>query len=262
MTNVEWRDYYDNPDVWDPLIWKNHREDLERIQIAVDWLPQETSSLLDVGCGNGAFINLQHAHMFTVGLDSSIVPLRYVTAPHLQASAGGLPFTSGSFDACLCMEILEHLPIVIYQKALDEIARTARHHILITVPFNENLSYGRVVCPACLCRFHPYHHVRQYNKSSFPQLFKEKFILVKLEPIVFKKQKAVPFLWNLVRSYKHRNGLNFPKQVVCPQCGYSVDNKSLLKKVKNIQYRQLSLQRYWPEVTSYRWWMALYQCMD
>jgi SAM-dependent methyltransferase len=198
MANTGSRNYFDNPEIWDPSFWKNRSDDIERARLVGDWLPQEISSILDVGCGNGVYTNLQEANQLKIGLDLSRPALKYVSAPRLQASAAELPFANASFDCSVCMEMLEHLPVSIYQITLDELKRVSRRYILITVPYNENLYYDNIVCPVCLCRFHPYHHVRQYSEDSFQGLFDKHFLLMRLEAVIYKGRKAIPSLWNLI----------------------------------------------------------------
>jgi SAM-dependent methyltransferase len=258
MVNKGGRDYFDNPEIWTPLFWQNRTDDIERARLVVNWLPQEISSILDVGCGNGVYTNLQESSRTKIGLDLSRAALKYVSEPRLQASAAELPFANDSFDCCVCMEMLEHLPVAIYQNTLDELKRVTRRYILITVPYNENLYYDNIVCPVCLCRFHPYHHVRQYKEDSFQGLFDGNFILIRLEAVVYKGRKAIPPLWNLIRLYLHRGGRNFPTQVVCPQCGYSSGKSNEKRQLESAPSKGLSIHRYWPELKSHRWWMALY----
>jgi SAM-dependent methyltransferase len=260
MANLNGQSYFDNPEIWDPVVWQDRVDDIERARLAIEWLPDDVTTLLDVGCGNGVFINQLKRDRFIVGADLSRVALQQVTAPRLQAHAGLLPFNDISFDASVCMEMLEHLPVSVYQIVLEELVRIARKYILISVPYNERLNYNSVTCPVCQCSFHSFNHVRQYTQAEFETLFDGLFNLMKLEAVVKVKTEAWPGLWNLYRLYRHRHGKNFPNIIVCPQCGYSNEFSANRDKQKSTtQIRHFPLHILWPKVTTYKWWMALYR---
>ena len=64
MTNNYRQAIFDNPEVWDSAAWQKRGGDLERARLAAEWLPNEVSSILDVGCGNGVFTNLMETQSF------------------------------------------------------------------------------------------------------------------------------------------------------------------------------------------------------
>jgi SAM-dependent methyltransferase len=256
----ESQDFYDNPEIWNPEMWQQREDDIERAKLAAEWLPSEVSQVLDVGCGNGVYTNLAESGRFKVGLDTSRVALEHVTAPRLQADASHLPFDDGSFDAGLSMEMLEHLPESIYQVVLSELERIARKYILITVPYNEQIKYNLVVCPRCQHAFHPYHHLRQYLLQDLKTLFSPHYRLDRLTGLVPVKREAFPFLWNVIRVYQHRQGRNFPAMAVCPQCGYTSASRSDPNKpASRVHTVNSNLKKLWPKRRTYQWWMALYE---
>jgi ubiquinone/menaquinone biosynthesis C-methylase UbiE len=252
--------YFENPDIWNPVAWRTRTADLERARLADEWLPDEVKSVLDVGCGNGVFTNIDEPKRFKVGLDLSRVALDNVTTPRLQSNAGWLPFLDNTFDATLSMEMLEHLPVSTYEIALTELVRVSRRFVLITVPFNEKLQYNNVVCPACMCTFHPFHHIRQYKKATFEILFGSHCQLLRLESVVPTVYKFLPALWNQISAFNHWRGRNFPAGIVCPQCGFTrTDHDSPDQKVSRSNKVRHSVNRLWPQHKTYTWWMALYQ---
>jgi ubiquinone/menaquinone biosynthesis C-methylase UbiE len=251
---------FETPEIWDPATWQKLEGDLKRARQAADWLPGEVRSVLDVGCGNGVFTNLEEPSRFKVGIDLSKIALVNVVAPHLPADAVRLPFADNAFDAIVCMEMLEHLPEAIYQSTLSELLRVSRSYVLITVPYSENLEFNQVICPKCFCRFHPYHHVRQYQSSDINTLFRLHNHLIRLESIVPTRSKALPVLWNLIKLFFHRQGRNYPHGVICPQCGYTLIKSTILaEEVSRTFSVRKSLNRLWPKRNTYTWWMALYQ---
>jgi ubiquinone/menaquinone biosynthesis C-methylase UbiE len=260
MTTKYSRAFFDTPELWDSTIWQNREGDLERARLASEWLPGEVNTILDVGCGNGVFTNLLEPKRLKIGLDMSRIAMEHITAPRLQADASLLPFAEHSFDASLCMEMLEHVPHAIYQSVLNELARVTREYILISVPYNEELKYNIVKCPQCLHTFHPYHHLRQYKMDDFPPLFGVHIRLVRLEGVVPIKRPALPGLLNIYRTYQHRQGRNFPRMAICPQCGYTANkNPSTIQNPLQGHWRRSELIHLWPKRSTFTWWMALYR---
>ncbi len=101
----------------------------------------EPATVLDAGCGEGYatdfMARLLPGVQFT-GIDLSGEAVAFAreqfgeAATFEQGSLYELPFADGHFDAVVCSEVLEHLDHP--EKALAELARVARHHVLLTVP--------------------------------------------------------------------------------------------------------------------------------
>jgi len=68
---------------------------------------------LDVGCGTGGILQSLAGRAEVVGVDSEELALRFCRRKGLAAvvrgSALALPFAAGSFDACVMMDVLEHV---------------------------------------------------------------------------------------------------------------------------------------------------------
>jgi ubiquinone/menaquinone biosynthesis C-methylase UbiE len=260
MSHKDQRSYFDNPEVWNPEIWQKREADHMRAKLAGEWLPADVRSILDVGCGNGVFANMMEPDRFIVGLDQSMVALVNVTAPRIQGDAAKLPFADNAFDAVLSMEMLEHLPVSNYQTCLSELLRVASRYILITVPYKEKLEYYQVVCPACHCSFHPFHHLRSYQQSDFGNLFGPHTHLERLEAVIPAETEAMPCVWNLIRRYYHRHGMNFPNTTVCPRCGFMVEKNNItIRKTSSTQSVKANLYHMWPKRNTFSWWMACYR---
>lgn len=82
------------------------------------FLNKKSRSILDVGCGIGRVmraINLHNKSFFRVGVD---IFLPYIKSCHREkiydacvlADIRHLPFKKKTFDAVLCIQVIEHLP--------------------------------------------------------------------------------------------------------------------------------------------------------
>jgi ubiquinone/menaquinone biosynthesis C-methylase UbiE len=90
-------------------------------------------SILDVGCGSGAYV-LDLANQYQIlGVDYQAFS-NWSEKPDLfnVSDATQLNFDDHSIDTILSFELLEHLPEP--KKALDEFYRVCRENIIITVP--------------------------------------------------------------------------------------------------------------------------------
>ena len=98
-------------------------------------------SVLDAGCGEGfvtRYLAQQNPALRLTGMDLSPDAVAYAQtqfgelATFRTGSIYKLPFSDNSFDVVLCSEVLEHLDDT--DRAIHELKRVARHHVLITVP--------------------------------------------------------------------------------------------------------------------------------
>jgi SAM-dependent methyltransferase len=140
--------------------------------------------LLDVGCGNGSICGQSLLRTYDyVGVDVSENAIAEARASGLSVrkidDASCLPFASGTFDAALCLEVLEHLfqP----QLAVAEILRILRPGgvFISTVP---NAVYWRRRIEMLLGRWNPIGddlsvdqpwrdpHVRFFNRCSLHRM--------------------------------------------------------------------------------------------
>jgi 2-polyprenyl-3-methyl-5-hydroxy-6-metoxy-1,4-benzoquinol methylase len=100
------------------------------------------SSLLDVGCGEGVLVHrwatrLPDARMVGIDLEEPSIQAGWAQrqAPNLEyrtMRAESLPFPQDEFDMASAIEVLEHVPDPAH--TLEEMARCARRHLLVSVP--------------------------------------------------------------------------------------------------------------------------------
>jgi SAM-dependent methyltransferase len=162
------RAFYENPDYWLPE--RCAGPDEERVQLAMQWLPHDARSALDLGCGNGVLTNQLCEARQVVGLDRSMAALRWVRSPCCQGDAASLPFQDSAFDAVVVMVVMEHLSFPAFRLAQVEMARISRRYLLVSVLVREDRDGLQIVCPICGCRFHRYRHVRRFEREDMEKL--------------------------------------------------------------------------------------------
>lgn len=216
MATIE-RAYYEQAELWEKDFQSIPVEE-ERISRTISLIPADVRTILDVGCGNGAFLNSLSDVYETVGLDASSEALKHVHSKSVHGDISELPFDPESFDLLTCLEVLEHLPLDVFKKALSEIQRVAKKYILISVPNSEDLDYHLVICPECRCWYNPNRHVRSFNSQKLESLF-GRFVLSELHEIGPLEPRP-QYNRLLYTAYRLRRGVLPPSTAICPQCGY------------------------------------------
>lgn len=122
----------------------------------------KAASLLDVGVGQGVFINILALLKIFKKLDGiDIANHKYLINlgfNFILMDATKLKYPNNHFDVVVCMEVLEHLENdEEVPKIISELRRVASKKILITVPFNEQ--------PL------PDYHKRSFSENKIRELF-------------------------------------------------------------------------------------------
>jgi len=142
----------------------------------------EINSVLEVGCGEGFFLEQLHnrfPHLGLKGSDIDQLAIEYgmQRLPQFKFQIDDvyqLKEDSASFDLVIASEVLEHLDKP--EEALKEINRVSRLHVLLTVP-NEPIFQ---LCNLARMKYlkglgnHP-EHVQRWSKSAFKRLISSFF---------------------------------------------------------------------------------------
>jgi SAM-dependent methyltransferase len=133
-------------------------------------------TVVEIGLGEGEIANRltqQYPDATVVGIDLPDVDLaeewrgRGVVGAFADAMA--LPFKDKSADLVLAIEVLEHLPEP--ETALREIARVARHRVILSVPWEPVWRLGNILRGKYLRDWgNTPGHIQHWSRSGFVQL--------------------------------------------------------------------------------------------
>ena len=216
------KDYYEFERFWNNPEY-SHKINIEKIKITFEYLSSgDITSILDAACGNGVFTNMaaeQFPQKKIVGFDRSEAALKYVKTEKFVGEITSIPFSENSFDCVVAHDVIEHLPVDVYELALAEIARVASKYIVIAVPFEEDLEENISECLKCKTIFNNDLHFRSFDKAAINKLF----IPAGFECVSVRTCESNTFYV----GQKAYGNLFYPKwkkhfrSPICPLCGYS-----------------------------------------
>jgi ubiquinone/menaquinone biosynthesis C-methylase UbiE len=133
FSDMEYRDFYNNLNT----ISRNRKTDINEptIKHVLDSLDHSISTLLDVGCGNGYFLQRVAARIPSIqlfGCDIFEKKNKTIDYTNIVADVNSLPFADNEFDVVTCFHTLEH--ILRPEKAIEELKRVAKKRVIIGVP--------------------------------------------------------------------------------------------------------------------------------
>ncbi len=224
--------YFDIPELWAAERYQEPHQ-VQRFRTCAGLIPPSSKSLLDVGTGNGAFLEFvadERPEISAVGLERSRAAIAHAvaSAPIMAGSGEQLPFGDRSIDVVSALEVIEHYPHGVYEASLREMERVAERNILISVPYRERRM--SVLCPCCGCSFNPHYHMRSFDESVMQGLFAG-FECTEIRTVDAPDFPLGTFVKPMYRWARARLGF-FPWGAVCPQCGYESTQPSGLNRTE------------------------------
>ena len=269
MNNFE-KLYYEDESFWGGEMLQDPANQ-ERITKTVDLIPQNVESLADIGCGNGVFVNYLNRYnpkIEIVGLDRSETALKYVKTKKQLCDIANIPLASRSMDCVTCLEVIEHLSIPVYEKALSELTRVSKKYIIISVPFEEISEEYFNQCPSCKTIFNYEMHLRRFDDEKMRGLLESYgFSCVELDHFGTKVRYLGHYTF---RKIFYKEQFKQWKSPICPLCGYKANNrfehkinsvisKSISSKRKLISYLSTIPKLIWPKIKKNYWVAGLYK---
>jgi ubiquinone/menaquinone biosynthesis C-methylase UbiE len=118
------------------LRWKHENK---AVQDILTRYHSKIKTILDAPVGTGRFLKVCNEFGFTVvGYDSSAEMLalakrKRLAGKLLEADIRKLPDKSRSFDACLCVRLLDLIPEDAMQEVLTELCRVTKRYLILTI---------------------------------------------------------------------------------------------------------------------------------
>lgn len=150
-------------------------------------VPRESVAIAEIGCGAGYSTKKLHtlfprATFFASDIDPALVELTRSQNPDIQTnveSIYALGSPDNAFDLVFCLEVLEHLEDP--DKALRELARVSRSHVVISVPREPLWHILNVIRGAYWKHFgNTPGHLNHWSKRSFVRFVGTEFDIVEV----------------------------------------------------------------------------------
>ena len=195
-------------------------DEQERIASLMRLLPPG-GRVLEIGARDGYITRLlADRYEEVVALDLTEPTIE---APRVDCVAGdvrSLDFPPGHFDVVLCSEVLEHIPPQDLAQACRELARVTKSHVVIGVPFEQDLRVARTRCAHCGAINPPYGHVNSFDRRRLESLFAP-LRAVRVEHVAATREgtNAVSDLLMRVAGYPWGS---YDQEEPCIACGGSI----------------------------------------
>lgn len=214
MTNDHLLKYYNSEGLWDKA---PSEFQIDVANVTLNKIPEDVKTILDVGSGNGVITNqLVGKYDRVCAIDISEEALKYVQAEKVIGSIDQLPFKDNEFDLILISDVLEHLPLPVFKKGIEELKRVAKKYILVVTPFQEKLEFGKMTCYQCSCDFHVNLHIQSITKETIVNNFTPAFTIKEMGFSGDEWLHIPRYAVSLKSLYNYSNNW---VEAVCPQCG-------------------------------------------
>ena len=260
------KEYYENKNFWKSEAFGD--PDKNRIKETVLFIPHDVEQLLDVGCGNGLFCNYlltERNNLKITGLDRSETALKYLRTEKVLGDITHIPFGDGNFQCITCLQVLEHLTIEDYKKAISELTRVSSKYVIISVPYKEKIEKNLTQCPQCKTIFNLDLHLRNFTKNDLTELLlPHGFDCISLKTFGIKKKLLGSQFFRKIVKLKINRGFNSP---ICPICGFKNEEfitnlaRNVIPQRKNAKsFVMNAINLLWPKIKTNDYWIiALYR---
>jgi hypothetical protein len=152
--------------------WRETEIEQTRVADLMAMLPSDVRTAVDIGARDG-FISSRLADrgVKVTALDLQKPQIDDARIDCVKGDATSLSFGADHFDLVFCAEVLEHIPSSLLVKACSELARVSRRHLLIGVPYKQDLRLDRSTCSSCGNTNPPWGHVNSFDEARLERLF-------------------------------------------------------------------------------------------
>ena len=236
---------FENSDLWNN--YDESGEIKEKVELILNYIPDDINSIIDIGCGNGIITNRLSEKYSVTGVDASEQALKFVKTKKFHTSSAEIKVGNHSFDMVFSSELLEHLPRNTLINSIREFKRITKKYIFITVPNNEFLKKTFIKCDKCHHTFHAYGHLNSFDEAKLIDLIGDDFIRLKTD--YFGPEIKIYNRILLKIRHKFANRWFLPnKYPICPKCGntdFSKKKGNIISKICNGFNLMISGKKYY-----------------
>jgi len=193
--------------------------DAERVRKIIEMIPEDVSTVLDVGVGGGYIYGelKRKSGLRCAGIDLSLELIKRLGDQAVcVGDARNIPFRDRQFDLVLAADLLEHIKDESFKKTVSEIKRVSGKYVLINSPYKDAIDWPVALCDRCNGEFNVYGHMQVIDIGLIRRAFPEKeFDFVVLE-IFGRKRSARPA--PLVYVARKFGKMYSGEGALCPYC--------------------------------------------
>ncbi len=151
--------------------YRTHPREVERVSRLFGLMARSGPTALDVGARDG-HLSLLLAERFerVVALDLNLPDVAHPRVDCVQGNAAQLGYPDRSFHTVVCAEVLEHIPPAQLPRVCRELVRVADRHVVIGVPFKQDLRVDACTCRTCGAVNPPWGHVNSFDLERLVRL--------------------------------------------------------------------------------------------
>lgn len=150
--------------------YRNNAAEKARVGDLISLLPESGESVLDIGARDGFISRLLTIHFSKViALDLEMPTIDHERIQCVKGDITDLHFPDAAFNLVFCAEVLEHIPPQLLAIACREMARVSKSHVLVGVPYKQDIRVGRTTCGACGKISPPWGPVNRFDEGSAVQ---------------------------------------------------------------------------------------------
>lgn len=156
----------------DLLRYRSSEAEQSRASDILRLLPSGCAAALDVGARDGYFSRLLAQRVLSVtALDLEMPSIDDPRVQCIQGDVTRMQFADDTFDLVVCTEVLEHIDPHVLDRACSELTRVCRGHLLVGVPFRQDVRVGRTTCRHCGTHNPPWGHRSAFDDDRLRALF-------------------------------------------------------------------------------------------
>lgn len=198
--------------------YREHPREVERVARLFSLMARSGPEALDVGARDG-HLSLLLAERFerVVALDLNRPQVDHPRIQCVEGDASRLAYADRSFHTVVCAEVLEHIPPTLLPQVCRELVRVTGRHLVIGVPFEQDLRVDCCTCRTCGAVNPPWGHVNSFGLERLVRLM-DGLVPAKVDYVGRTRSATNPLSARLLRFAGNPYG-TYEQEEPCIACG-------------------------------------------